>query len=65
VLSQPSYRERAADMRAEFGRHDAPREAARLLDQLSRTHEPVTRAEVVPISIAQTWHESEGSRAGA
>jgi UDP:flavonoid glycosyltransferase YjiC (YdhE family) len=65
VLGEPSYRERAAAMQAEFGRHDAPREAARLLDQLARTHEPVTRAEAASVSLAQPRHESEGSRAGA
>jgi UDP:flavonoid glycosyltransferase YjiC (YdhE family) len=44
VLDQPSYRQRAEAIQQELARHDAPREAAELLEQLARTKQPVASA---------------------
>lgn len=41
VLSNPRYRQRAADLAEEFRRHDAPTEAADLIERLARTGQPV------------------------
>ena len=41
VLSTPSYREKARELQAELARHDAPAEAAALLEQLAATRQPV------------------------
>jgi MGT family glycosyltransferase len=43
VLAEPRYREQARRMQCELARHDAPVEAARLLEQLAATKQPVVR----------------------
>jgi UDP:flavonoid glycosyltransferase YjiC (YdhE family) len=45
VLSNPAYRQRAQAIQADYARHDGPAEAARLLEQLAATGQPVLRAE--------------------
>lgn len=42
VLAEPRFRQRAEWMQQEFARHDAPLEAALLLEQLAITKQPVT-----------------------
>jgi UDP:flavonoid glycosyltransferase YjiC (YdhE family) len=44
ILSEPGFRTRATAIQAEFARHDAPAEAADLLEQLADTQQPVLRA---------------------
>jgi UDP:flavonoid glycosyltransferase YjiC (YdhE family) len=44
LLTEPAYRARAQAMQAECARHDAPREAADLLEVLARTRQPVACA---------------------
>ncbi len=41
VLSEPGYRQRARQLQAELARHDAPTEAAALLERLADTQRPV------------------------
>lgn len=41
VLKEPRYRQQAQRFAEEFARHDAPLEAARLLEQLALTRKPV------------------------
>jgi len=41
VLSEPSYRQRARQLQAELAQHDAPGEAAALLERLADTQRPV------------------------
>jgi UDP:flavonoid glycosyltransferase YjiC (YdhE family) len=41
VLSNPQYRQKAQQIQAELGQHDAPTEAARLLEQLAETRRPL------------------------
>ena len=43
VLRDPSYREKAARIQRDFADHDAPTEAAELLEQLASTKAPVIR----------------------
>ena len=43
VLRDPSYREKAARIQQDFAGHDAPTEAAELLEQLASTKAPVIR----------------------
>lgn len=49
VLNDPKYRSRAQRIQAELARHDAPREAALLLEQLAETRQPI-RAPLQPIA---------------
>ncbi len=44
VLSAPSYRQKARQLQAELALHDAPVEAAMLLEQLAATKQPVLAA---------------------
>jgi UDP:flavonoid glycosyltransferase YjiC (YdhE family) len=44
ILREPGFRTRATAIQAEFARHDAPAEAADLLEQLADTQQPVLRA---------------------
>jgi UDP:flavonoid glycosyltransferase YjiC (YdhE family) len=41
VLSEPHFKENAQRLRSEFRRHNAPQEAAQLLEQLATTQQPV------------------------
>ncbi len=41
VLSQPQYRQAAQKLKAELSKHDAPAEAAVLLERLAETRQPV------------------------
>lgn len=41
VLAEPGYRQRARQLQAELARHDAPAEAASLLERLADTQRPV------------------------
>jgi UDP:flavonoid glycosyltransferase YjiC (YdhE family) len=41
VLSEPRYRQRARELQAELAQHDAPAEAATLLERLADTQRPV------------------------
>jgi UDP:flavonoid glycosyltransferase YjiC (YdhE family) len=41
VLSEPSYRQKAWQLQAELTQHDAPAEAATLLERLADTQRPV------------------------
>jgi len=41
VLEEPAYRRNARRIQADFARHDGPREAADLLEQLASTGQPV------------------------
>jgi UDP:flavonoid glycosyltransferase YjiC (YdhE family) len=41
VLANPDYRKRAEAIQADLARHDAPEEAADLLDRLAETGRPV------------------------
>ena len=43
ILRDPRYRAGAQEIQTEFNRHNAPREAAILLEQLARTRAPVLR----------------------
>lgn len=43
IIRNPSYRERARALQRELAQHDAPCEAADLLEQLARTRGPVLR----------------------
>jgi MGT family glycosyltransferase len=43
VLTDPSYRERARQLANQFAAHDAPQEAAALLERLAATRAPVLR----------------------
>lgn len=45
ILSDPRYRQRALALRAEIAQTDAPREAARLLERLAVTRQPVYRGQ--------------------
>lgn len=44
VINDPRYRARAQEMKTELARHDAPKEAADLLERLARTGQPVLRS---------------------
>jgi UDP:flavonoid glycosyltransferase YjiC (YdhE family) len=44
ILDEPGYRSRAQAIQRELAQHDAPAEAAALLEQLAATKQPVTRA---------------------
>ncbi|MET0657020.1 MAG: nucleotide disphospho-sugar-binding domain-containing protein, partial [Steroidobacteraceae bacterium] len=44
VLSNPAYRSRARSLQHDLAQHDAPTEAADLLEQLARTRQRVVRA---------------------
>jgi len=50
VLSTPSYRQKARELQAELARHDAPGEAAILLEQLAATKQPVFAARAAAAS---------------
>jgi UDP:flavonoid glycosyltransferase YjiC (YdhE family) len=41
VLAEPRYRQRAHQLQAELAQHDAPAEAARLLERLADTQSPI------------------------
>ncbi len=41
VLAEPAYRHKAKRLATEFARHDAPTEAATLLERLAATGQPV------------------------
>jgi len=41
ILGEPSYRQRARQLQAELAQHDAPAEAATLLERLAETQRPV------------------------
>jgi UDP:flavonoid glycosyltransferase YjiC (YdhE family) len=43
VLSDPRYRQNAQKIQADYARHDAPTEAAHLLERLATTKQPVVR----------------------
>lgn len=43
IMREARYRDNAKRIQAEFAKHDAPNEAARLLAQLAITHKPVLR----------------------
>ncbi len=43
VLSDPRYRQNAQQIQADYARHDAPTEAAHLLERLATTKQPVVR----------------------
>lgn len=47
VLSDASYRNKARQLQAEYARHDAPAEAAMLLEKLAATRQPVLNAEAL------------------
>ena len=47
ILHDSRYRERARQIQADFARYDAPNEAARLLEQLAKTQQPVFRRDAV------------------
>jgi MGT family glycosyltransferase len=42
ILQDPSYRQKAMMIQADFARHDSPTEAAELLERLVQTKKPVT-----------------------
>jgi UDP:flavonoid glycosyltransferase YjiC (YdhE family) len=44
ILGEPGFRTRAAVIQTDFARHDAPVEAADLLERLADTQQPVLRA---------------------
>ena len=44
ILGDPGFRTRAALIQTDFARHDAPAEAADLLERLANTQQPVLRA---------------------
>ena len=44
ILDEPGFRTRAALIQTDFARHDAPAEAADLLERLADTQQPVLRA---------------------
>jgi MGT family glycosyltransferase len=43
ILSKPQYQQKARQIQAEFAHHDGPATAAKLLEQLAGTKQPVTR----------------------
>lgn len=45
LLDNPQYRQSAEQIKADYARHDAPQEAAALLEQLAATGKPVLRSE--------------------
>ena len=61
VLRDPSYREKAARIQRDFADHDAPTEAAELLEQLASTKAPVIRTG--PIRACLTLRRPKGVQA--
>jgi MGT family glycosyltransferase len=43
VLSEPRYRQKAQQIQADYARHDAPTEAAHLLERLATSRQPIVR----------------------
>jgi MGT family glycosyltransferase len=52
LLRDPSYRQRAQAIQADFAQHNAPCEAAELLEQLAASRQPVLRARPVAAALA-------------
>lgn len=51
LLTDPRYRQRAQAIQADFARHNAPREAALLLERLAATKQPVLRAQTLATTV--------------
>jgi MGT family glycosyltransferase len=49
ILATPQYRHKAQHIQSELARHDAPREAALLLEQLAKTKQPIR----VPLEVIE------------
>jgi UDP:flavonoid glycosyltransferase YjiC (YdhE family) len=65
IQSDPGYRARAAAIAEEMKRHDAPRTAANLLEELAETQAPVSRADHGPRPRASEGHEAGARRRGS